>query len=378
VGKKIDIEIVDVTESLGHNKWRGSIFCFGGKRKMATDKKSLEATLKAIRKTYGEGSIFWLDGRGHPARKIEVIPTGCLALDIALGAGGFPRGRIIEIFGGEGVGKSSMCLHAIAAVQQRGGTAAFIDVENSLDPGYSEALGVNLGDVLITQPDSGEQAMDIADKLIRSGDIDIVVIDSVAALLPRAELAGQIGDAHVGLQARLVSQSCRILSSAIAKSNTMVILTNQMRSKIATSRFGPTTTTSGGMALGYYASVRLQLWAYGKIEDGDDKIGAHVKVRVVKNKIAPPFREAEFDLIFGRGIVRSLDLINTGKAVGVVEQKGAWISFEDENIGQGLLKSSKALEDDVDLANRLEDSIREKAGLPLRFVEDLSEEANNE
>jgi len=336
---------------------------------MAKDKKSLEATLSAIRKSYGEGSVFWLDGRDHPTRKIEVIPTGCLALDIALGAGGFPRGRIIEIFGGEAVGKSSLCLHAIAQVQKRGGTCAFIDVENALDPGYSEALGVNLGDILISQPDSGEQAMDIAEKLIRGGDLDLVVIDSVAALLPKAELAGQIGDSHIGLQARLMSQSCRILSGAIAKSNTMVILTNQMRSKIATSRFGPTTTTSGGNALKYYASTRIQMWAFGKIEDGDDQIGTHVRARIVKNKIAVPFKEAEFDVIFGKGIDHFHDLINTGKKLDLVKQSGSWFSFDGENIGQGLLKSAKALEEDAPLANKIEDAIRAAAGLPGRFIE---------
>ena len=343
-------------------------------------RKSLEATLKAIRKTHGEGSVFWLDGRDHPARKIEVVSTGCLALDVALGAGGFPRGRIIEIFGSEASGKSSMCLHAIAQVQKRGGTAAFIDVEHALDPAYSQALGVNLGDVLISQPDSGEQAMDIAEKLIRGGDIDIIVIDSVAALVSKAELEGSIGDSHIALQARLMSQSMRVLSGAIAKTNTIMIFVNQMRQKIATSRFGPTTTTSGGNALKYYASVRLQLWAYGKIEDGDDKIGAHVKARVVKNKIAVPFKEAEFDLIYGKGIDHYYDLINTGKKLGIVEQKGAWVSFNDENLGQGLSKSVKALEDDVDLANKLEDMIREKAGLPERFIAPVEEpeEASDE
>jgi len=338
------------------------------------DNKSLEATLKAIRKTYGDGSVFWLDGRDHPARKIEVVPTGCLALDIALGSGGFPRGRIIEIFGGEATGKSSLCLHAIAQVQKRGGTCAFIDVENALDPGYSEALGVDLGAVLISQPDSGEQAMDIAEKLIRGGDIDLVVIDSVAALLPKAELEGNIGDAHIGLQARLLSQSCRILSGAIAKSNTMVILTNQLRAKIATSRFGPTTVTSGGNALKYYASTRIQMWAFGKIEDGDDKIGAHVRARIVKNKIAVPFKEAEFDVVYGKGIDHFHDLINTGKKLDLVKQSGSWFSFNDENIGQGLLKSAKALEEDVELSNKIEDAIREKAGLPERFIEEPKEE----
>ncbi len=344
------------------------------------DRKSLEVTLKKIRKLYGETSVLWMDGRDSPMRKIEVVPTGCLALDLALGAGGFPRGRIIEIFGSEASGKSSLCLHAISEVQKRGGTAAFIDVENSLDATYAKALGVRLENMLIVQPSSGEEAMGICEQLIRGGSIDIVIVDSVAALVSKAELEGAIGDSHIALQARLMSQSMRVLSGAIAKTNTIMCFTNQMRQKIATSRFGPTTTTSGGNALKYYASVRVQLWAFGKIEDGDDKIGAHVKARIVKNKIAVPFKEAEFDVVYGKGIDHFHDLINTGKKLGVVKQSGAWFSFDEENIGQGLLKSTKALEEDADLSNKIEDAIRESAGLPERFIAPAKEpeEVNDE
>ena len=238
---------------------------------MAKDKKSLEETIAQIRKTYGPGSVLWMDGRDQPVRKIEVVPSGSLALDIALG-GGFPKGRIVEIYGGEATGKSSLCLHLIAEAQKRGMTAAFIDVENALDPEYAKALGVRLEDMLIVQPSSGEEAMDIAEKLIRGGDIGVVIVDSVAALASKAELEGSIGDSHVGLQARLLSQACRMLSGAIAKSNAIVVFTNQTRASIGIGGFGPKTTTSGGKALGYYSSVRIKTWNYGKIEDGDNRI----------------------------------------------------------------------------------------------------------
>ena len=343
---------------------------------MAKDKKSLEETLKAIRKTYGEGSVVWFDGRDQPVRKIEVIPSGSLALDIALG-GGFPKGRIVEIYGGVATGKSSMCLHLIAEAQKRGMTAAFIDVENALDPSYAAALGVRLGDVIISQPDDGEQAMDIAEKLIRSGDIGVVIIDSVAALVSRAELEGSIGDSHVGLQARLMSQSMRILSGAISKSNTIVVFTNQTRAAIGIGGFGPRSTTSGGKALGYYASVRVKTWNYGKIEDGDNRIGGHITAEIVKNKIAVPYKKASLDIIYGRGIVRSHDLINAGKSVGVVTQNGSWVSFGEENIGQGLANAAKAIEADEDLGNKIEDAIRSAAGLPDRFIEPPKEEVKD-
>jgi len=341
------------------------------------DRKSLEATIKKIKKEFGEGSLMWMAGE-HPIKKVEVVPSGSLALDIALGAGGFPKGRIIEVFGNEACGKTSLCLHAINEVQKRGMTAAFIDTEHSLDAEYSRALGVNLENMLISQPDSGEQALEIAEQLIRGGDIGIVVVDSVAALTSKAELEGSIGDSHVGLQARLMSQAMRMLSGAIAKSNTMVVFTNQLRSKIATGRFGPTSTTSGGRALGYYASIRIKLWNHGKIEDGDNRVGGHITAEIVKNKIAPPYKKAELDIIYGRGIVRSHDLVNAGKQVDVITQSGSWFAFGEENIGHGMAKTTKAIEEDPVLADGIEDAIREKAGLPPRFIEDQKKEGKDE
>ena len=322
----------------------------------------LESTLKQIKKSFGEGSIMWL-GDEAQVLQVDTVPSGSLALDIALGVGGIPRGRIIEIFGMESSGKTTLALHMIAEVQRRGGTAAFIDAEHALDPTYSRALGVDLDHMLISQPNSGEQALEITEQLTRSGAVDIIVIDSVAALVPMAEIEGQMGDSQVGLQARLMSQAMRKLSSVISQSKTIVVFTNQMRSLISTSRFGPSTTTSGGMALKFYASLRLQMWPSGKIEDGDVRVGTHVNVRVVKNKVAPPFKEATFDVIYGKGIVRSRDLINTGEALGLISRSGSWYSFGDERLGQGIGNSAQALDEDAPLAAKLEAAIREKAGL---------------
>jgi len=326
-------------------------------------KEVLESTLKQIKKAYGEGSIMWL-GDGAQVLQVDAVPSGSLALDIALGVGGVPRGRIIEIFGMEASGKTTLALHLIAEVQKRGGTAAFIDAEHALDPTYSRALGVDLDHILISQPNSGEQALEITEQLTRSGAIDIIVVDSVAALVPTAEIEGQMGEPTVGLQARLMSQAMRKLSGAISQSKTIVVFTNQMRSTISASRFGPSTTTSGGWALKFYASVRLQLWGSGKIEDGTSRVGHNINVRVVKNKVAPPFKEAKFDVIYGRGIVRSRDLINTGEMLGLVTRSGSWYSFGEERLGQGVGNSAQALEEDPTLADRLEAAIREKAGLP--------------
>lgn len=322
----------------------------------------LESTLKQIKKSYGEGSIMWL-GDGAQILQVEAVPSGSLALDIALGVGGIPKGRIIEVFGMESSGKTSLALHMIAEVQREGGTAAFIDAEHALDPTYSRALGVDLDHMLISQPNSGEQALEITEQLTRSGAIDIIVVDSVAALVPTAEIEGQMGDSQVGLQARLMSQAMRKLSGAISQSKTIVVFTNQMRSTISGSRFGPSTTTSGGWALKFYASLRLQMWASGRIEEGTERVGTHVNVRVVKNKVAPPFKEATFDVIYGKGIVRSRDLINTGEAMGLVSRSGSWYSFGDERLGQGIGNSAQALEEDAKLADKLEAAIRDKAGL---------------
>ena len=322
----------------------------------------LESTLKQIRKAYGDGAIMWL-GDGAQVLQVETVSTGSLALDIALGVGGIPRGRIAEIFGSESSGKTTLALHMIAEVQKRDGIAAFIVAEHALDPTYTRALGVDLDHILLSQPNSGEQALEITEQLTRSGAIDIIVIDSVAALVPMAEIEGQMGDSQVGLQARLMSQAMRKLSGAISQSKTIVIFTNQLRSVISGTRFGPSTTTSGGRALKFYASVRLSLWNSGKIEEGSDQIGTRVSARVVKNKVAPPFKEVSFDVIYGRGIVRSRDLLNTGEELGVISRSGSWYSFGDTRLGQGLGNSARALEEDSQLADEIERAIREKAGL---------------
>ena len=333
----------------------------------------LESTLKQIKKTYGDGAIMWL-GDGAQVLQVETIPSGSLALDIALGVGGIPRGRIIEVFGAESSGKTTLALHMIAEVQRRDGTAAFIDAEHAIDPKYTRALGVDLDHILLSQPNSGEQALEITEQLTRSGAVDIIVIDSVAALVPLAEIEGQMGDSQVGLQARLMSQAMRKLSGAISQSKTIVVFTNQLRSVISGSRFGPSTTTSGGRALKFYASIRLNMWNSGRIEEGSDQVGTHVTVRVVKNKVAPPFKEATFDVIYGRGIVRSRDLLNTGEAVGIISRSGSWYSFGDNRLGQGIGNSAKALEEDSKLADEIEAAIREKAGLNPETAEASEEE----
>lgn len=334
----------------------------------------LESTLKQIKKAYGEGAIMWL-GEGAQVMQVETVSTGSLALDIALGVGGVPRGRTVEIFGSEASGKTTLALHMIAEVQKRDGTAAFIDAEHALDPTYTRALGVDLDHLLLSQPNSGEQALEITEQLTRSGAVDIIVIDSVAALVPMAEIEGQMGDSQVGLQARLMSQAMRKLSGAISQSKTLVVFTNQLRSVIGGTRFGPSTTTSGGRALKFYASVRLSMWNSGRIEEGSEQVGTRVNVRVVKNKVAPPFKEASFDIIYGKGIVRSRDLINTGEALGVITRSGSWYSLGDTRLGQGVGNSARALEEDPKLADELERAIRDKAGLTPASVP--IEEAEN-
>ncbi len=334
----------------------------------------LESTLKQIKKAYGNGSIMWL-GDGAQVLQVETIPSGSLALDIALGVGGIPRGRIIEVFGAESSGKTTLALHMIAEVQKRDGIAAFIDAEHAIDPKYTRALGVDLDHMLLSQPNSGEQALEITEQLTRSGAVDIIVIDSVAALVPLAEIEGQMGDSQVGLQARLMSQAMRKLSGAISQSKTIVVFTNQLRSVISGSRFGPSTTTSGGRALKFYASLRLNMWHSGRIEEGTEQVGTHVNVRVVKNKVAPPFKEAVFDVIYGQGIVRSRDLLNTGEGLGLISRSGSWYSFGDNRLGQGIGNSAKALEEDPKLADEIEAAIREKAGLNPEPPEATEEEA---
>lgn len=339
----------------------------------------LESTLKQIKKAYGEGSIMWL-GDGAQVLQVEAVPTGSLALDIALGVGGAPRGRIVEIFGSESSGKTTVALHMIAEIQRRGGTAAFIDAEHALDPTYCRALGVDLDHLLLSQPNSGEQALEITEQLTRSGAVDIIVIDSVAALVPMAEIEGQMGESQVGLQARLMSQAMRKLAGAIAQSKTMVVFTNQLRSTISGTRYGAATTTSGGWALKFYASVRMQLWNSGRIEDGAERVGTHINARIVKNKVAPPFKEATFDVIYGKGIVRERDLVNTGVALGVISRSGAWYSFGDERLGQGIGNSAQALEENPELATVLEAEIRAKAGMvkPVAAPHEDEEETDDE
>ncbi|MFT8474086.1 MAG: recombinase RecA, partial [Acetobacter orientalis] len=294
--------------------------------------KALEGALGQIERAFGKGSVMRLGQR--PREQADVIPTGSLGLDIALGIGGLPRGRVIEIYGPESSGKTTLALHAIAEAQKRGGTCAFIDAEHALDPGYAKKLGVDIDNLLISQPDAGEQALEIADTLVRSGAIDVLVVDSVAALVPRAELEGDMGDSHVGLHARLMSQALRKLTGSVARSNTMMIFLNQIRLKIGV-MFGNPETTTGGNALKFYASVRLDIRRIGSIKDKDEVVGNQTRVKVVKNKMAPPFRQVEFDIMYGEGISKVGELIDLGVKAGVVEKSGAWFSCDSQRIGQG-------------------------------------------
>ncbi|MFN4218451.1 MAG: recombinase RecA [Candidatus Bipolaricaulia bacterium] len=322
----------------------------------------LESVLAQIKKKHGEGSIMWLGEQPH--LEVETIPTGSLSLDIALGIGGVPRGRIVEIFGPEASGKTTLALHIIAEAQKLGGTVAFVDAEHALDPNYARAIGVDLDKILLSQPNSGEQALEITDHLVRSGAIDAIVIDSVAALVPEAELEGAMGDAQVGLQARLMSQAMRKLASSISQSKTTVVFINQIRQTISGTGWGPTTTTTGGLALKFYTSVRMEIKRIGSIEEGDQKIGSETLVRVVKNKLAPPFKEARFDIIYGKGIARSRELLKLGEQVGVIKKSGSWFSWGTTQLGQGLSNSAAYLEEHKDVAEQLEQTIRQKMGLP--------------
>jgi recombination protein RecA len=333
----------------------------------------LSSVLEQIKKRYGEGSIMWLGEEGK--LDVETIPTGSLALDIALGIGGIPRGRIVEVFGPEAGGKTTLALHMIAEAQKLGGTAAFIDAEHALDPSYCRAIGVDLDHLLLSQPNSGEQALEITEQLVRSGAVDIIVIDSVAALVPEAEIAGAMGEAQVGLQARLMSQAMRKLAAAISQSKTTVVFVNQIRSVISGTQWGPQTTTTGGLALKFYTSVRIDIRRIGTIQEGDEKIGSETLAKVVKNKLAPPFKEAQFDIIYGKGIVRERDLIHTGEKFGVIKKSGAWYSFNDTQLGQGLSNSAAFLAQNPDLANEIEREIRRRAGLLKEAEEPEAEEA---
>ena len=321
--------------------------------------KALAAALQQIEKQFGKGSIMKM-GDAEIDEAIQVVSTGSLGLDIALGVGGLPRGRVVEIYGPESSGKTTLCLQVVAEMQKLGGVAAFIDAEHALDPQYAQKLGVSVGDLLISQPDTGEQALEIADMLVRSGSVDIIVIDSVAALTPRAEIEGEMGDQMVGLHARLMSQALRKLTANIKKTNTLVIFINQIRMKIGV-MFGSPETTTGGNALKFYASVRLDIRRIGAIKKGDEVIGSETKVKVVKNKVAPPFREAIFDILYGEGISRQGEVVEMGVAHKLVEKSGAWYSYKGEKIGQGKDNSREFLKSHPEIAQEIEAKIREAA-----------------
>jgi recombination protein RecA len=325
--------------------------------------KALQAALLQIEKQFGKGSIMRL-GEGEVVEDIQVVSTGSLGLDIALGVGGLPRGRVIEIYGPESSGKTTLTLQVIAEMQKQDGTCAFIDAEHALDSQYAQKLGVNLQELLISQPDTGEQALEIVDALVRSGSVDLIVIDSVAALTPKAELEGEMGDSLPGLQARLMSQALRKLTASIKRSNCMVIFINQIRMKIGV-MFGNPETTTGGNALKFYASVRLDIRRTGSIKKGDEVIGSETKVKVVKNKVAPPFKTAEFDILYGEGISREGEIIDMGVNAKVVDKSGAWYAYNGEKIGQGKDNAREFLRENVALACEIENKVREAMGIPL-------------
>jgi len=327
--------------------------------------KALDSALAQIERSFGKGSIMKL-GQRDAAMEIEAIPTGSLGLDIALGVGGLPRGRIIEIYGPESSGKTTLALHAIAEEQKLGGVCAFIDAEHALDPSYARKLGVDVDELLISQPDAGEQALEIADTLVRSGAVSVVVVDSVAALTPRAELEGEMGDQKVGLQARLMSQAMRKLTGSISRSKCMVIFINQIRMKIGV-MFGSPETTTGGNALKFYASVRLDIRRIGAVKDRDEVVGNTTRVKIVKNKVAPPFREVEFDIMYGEGVSKTGELLDLGVKAGVVEKSGAWFSYGDRRIGQGRENAKLFLKENADIALEIEDKIRAAHGLDFAF-----------
>lgn len=322
--------------------------------------KALDAALSQIERAFGKGSIMKL-GQNEVVQ-VESVSTGSIGLDIGLGIGGLPRGRVVEVYGPESSGKTTLALHTVAEAQKTGGTCAFIDAEHALDPSYARKLGVNVEELLISQPDAGEQALEIADTLVRSGAIDVLVVDSVAALVPRAELEGEMGDTHVGLQARLMSQALRKLTASVAKSNTMIIFINQIRMKIGV-MFGSPETTSGGNALKFYASVRLDIRRIGAIKDKDEVVGNQTRVKVVKNKVAPPFKIIEFDIMYGEGISKMGELLDLGTKAGIVEKSGSWFSCDSERIGQGRENAKNYLREHPEMAEMVERKIRQNAGL---------------
>ena len=324
-------------------------------------KKALEAALSQIDRAFGKGSVMKL-GANQKVAEIESVSTGSLGLDIALGIGGLPRGRVVEVYGPESSGKTTLALHVVAEIQKAGGVAAFVDAEHALDIGYAKKLGVDIGELLVSQPDTGEQALEITDTLVRSGAVDIVVIDSVAALTPKAEIEGEMGDSLPGLQARLMSQALRKLTGSISRSNTIVLFINQIRMKIGV-MFGSPETTSGGNALKFYASVRLDIRRIGAIKERDDVVGSQTRVKVVKNKVAPPFRQVEFDIMYGSGISKTGELVDLGSKAGIIEKSGSWFSYENQRIGQGRENAKAFLAENPDMAAKIEAAVRANAGL---------------
>ena len=332
--------------------------------------KALDAALAQIERQFGKGSVMRL-GEGARAQ-VEVVPTGAISLDIALGVGGLPRGRVVEIYGPESSGKTTLAMHAVANAQKAGGIAAFVDAEHALDPEYAKRIGVDIDGLLVSQPDTGEQALEITDMLIRSGALDIIVIDSVAALVPRAEIEGEMGDSHVGLQARLMSQALRKLTGALSQSKTTAIFINQLREKVGV-MFGSPETTTGGKALKFYASVRLDIRRIETLKDGTEAVGNRTRVKVVKNKVASPFKQAEFDVLYGVGISREGSLIDLGVEQGFVKKSGAWYTYEGDQLGQGKENARKFLKSNPDTANEIEKKIKEKLGVGARPDEDAAE-----
>ena len=348
-----------------------------GKEQNSDRKKALEAALSQIDRAFGKGSVMKLGARDLGVAT-DAVSTGSLGLDIALGIGGLPRGRVIEVYGPESSGKTTLALHVVAEVQKKGGVAAYVDAEHALDPVYAKKLGVDIDEMLISQPDTGEQALEIADTLVRSGGVDIVVIDSVAALTPKAELEGEMGDQLPGLQARLMSQALRKLTGSISKSNTIVLFINQIRMKIGI-MFGNPETTTGGNALKFYASVRLDIRRIGAIKDRDEVVGNQTRVKVVKNKLAPPFKQVEFDIMYGQGVSKVGELVDLGVKAGIVEKSGSWYSYDGSRIGQGREAAKNFLAENADIASRIENAIRANAGqIADNLVLDASEKADDD
>jgi recombination protein RecA len=338
---------------------------------MSEKDKALSLALMQIEKSFGKGSIMKLGQK--PNVEVEIIKTGSLGLDLALGVGGLPKGRIIEIFGPESSGKTTLTLHCVAEAQKAGGTCAFIDAEHALDPQYAKKLGVNIDELIISQPDTGEQALEIADTLVRSGAVDLIIVDSVAALVPKAEIEGEMGDSHMGLQARLMSQALRKLTASVARTNCMIIFINQIRMKIGV-MFGSPETTTGGNALKFYASVRIDIRRTGSIKDKEDIVGSQTKVKIVKNKVAPPFRTVDFDIVYNKGISKEGEILDLAAKLEIVEKSGAWYAYNNAKIGQGRENAKKYLEENPKISNEIENKIREKSLNSDTFTVDESEE----